>query len=170
MQIEDKPRFLEAITALAALFSRELDDAAIALYWEAVRSVPLQEFQAAVAQAAKTCGFFPPPTKLLEFAGLDPESNARTAWSRVIANGMRGEWSVDDPLTRSALAAIGGSWRLRHATANEMEGRIRNEFIEQYRLLAAESRPSMLTDGTSDSERVREAMGGDLGSLVKGID
>jgi len=137
MQTENKRQFLEAISSLAALFSRELDDAAIALYWEAIRDMSIPQFQAAVRKAAKECSFFPPPVKLLEFAGLDPESNARTVWSQLVANGIRGDWSVEDRIGKEALSNIGGAWRLRHASAFDLQNRIRNEFLEQYRRIAS---------------------------------
>jgi len=172
MQIDEKPKFLEAILGLASLFSRELDDAAIMLYWDAVRRMSLEDFRVAVRVAAKVEDHFPPPAVLLALTSVKASLMAANAWPEVMAKARNSSGNHSDPIAAEAIRLMGGGKRLGQMAEEDLEVWGRKRFEELYQdLVEAKEREPLGIDRRLPPDEVAQRLGvnslADLAGSVK---
>jgi hypothetical protein len=151
----DKPKFLEALVALASLYSRELDEAAIMLYWDAVRHLSMAAFQSAVRHAAATAEHFPPPAVLAPVV-TDTKHRAALAWDETLRLAARSSSDHSDPTAAEAMRAMGGGKALGQRPADDLARWGRKEFIETYCDIASQQQRRMLHTKPSAKELADE--------------
>lgn len=134
MRPEDEPEFAKALDAMASMFTRELDDPAILLYWGAVQSITIDQFKAAIVIAAASCRHFPPPVELLEFVAPAPSPmlQAAEAWPEVVRLAGRSNGDHSDPIAAKVIQLMGGGRVLGGTGTKELEVWGRKRFMELY--------------------------------------
>jgi hypothetical protein len=113
MTPSDFDGFCDIVVAFAELKGKSLSQPALKLYWAAMQSWTLEEFQAAAAHLVTTCQFMPNPADFenLRKAG---RQTAAEAWAEVL-HFARYEYSPNrvrtkrfSPEVERALQSIGG--------------------------------------------------------------
>lgn len=141
MNTEDQPDFMRRLMALAEVFDAKLSPARSALYFEALRDVPMASVVQAMNAAVKGCKFFPRPVELREFAQGNSDDAAESAWL-AFQTGMRrlgamASVSVRDAALAETITAMFGSWAEACAAelSPEMWAAKRKEFGRIYRVM-----------------------------------
>lgn len=80
MEITDSVEFGRRLAAVAEVFDHKLTPAKVALYFEALRDLPLVSIGVALNQAVKVLKFFPKPVELRSLAVGDAEDAVEAAW------------------------------------------------------------------------------------------
>ena len=110
--MRDKKQFAQRITALSALFDREISEAVIEMYWVALMPYDDEETERAFQEAARRCKFFPKPAELIEFIEGSSEGREALAWHALLTGIARvGSWSsvrFSDPAIHSVVETWGG--------------------------------------------------------------
>ncbi len=141
MTDSEKLEFGEALTALGALFNRELDKAVLLGYWTALRDLSLEDFHRGVQRAFRDCKFMPLPVELRELSGeLPVEAMALRAWDEVnYAIDLHGSYQTvdfEDRVINAVIASFGGWPRFCETAASEFWKWRRKEFIDTYSAMA----------------------------------
>jgi len=137
MRSNDKRACIEALTALAAAFRAEGDEAFFAGYWMALDDLPLSAVQTAVRRAVRECKFMPSARELRDLTGeVGVSARAMIAWDAVNAaiGRIGGYRSVDfdDPVTTAVVRHLGGWQALCDKTADELDNFVRKDFERAY--------------------------------------
>lgn len=66
--MQDKGKFAEILAGLAEVFNAEVSGAKLALYWEALKDLTLEELNRAAGTVLRTAKFFPAPAEILSAA------------------------------------------------------------------------------------------------------
>lgn len=131
----DKRRVIAGLAGLAELYQAQLGEAALELYWQAVRHLEPQAWEAAVVEASRRCRWMPKPVELLELAGAGTEGEQATrAWLATLAAVRRhGRYGGADlgPRTNAAIRAAGG-WRVICDSTEAELGHLQRRFSEGY--------------------------------------
>lgn len=141
MNTEDQPDFLRRLMALAEVFDVKLSPARSALYFEALRDLPMASAMQALNAAVKGCKFFPRPVELREFAQGNSDDAAEAAWlafqSAMRRLGAMASVSVRDAALAETVLAMFGSWPEACAAelSPEMWAAKRKEFGRTYRVM-----------------------------------
>jgi len=83
MHLKDKPKFEEALAAMAELYDKSLSPTALELYWSSLKDFEIAQIQRAFGSLAKTARFFPKPVDFIEAMqgqGVSTQDAAMTAW------------------------------------------------------------------------------------------
>jgi hypothetical protein len=174
----DRRQVVAGLAGLAELYGAQLGEAALELYWQAVRRLEPQAWESAVVEASRRCRFMPKPVELLELAGAGTEGEQATrAWLATLAAVRRhGRYGGADlgPRTNAAIRAAGG-WRVICDSTEAELGHLQRRFSEGYlahgRVTAddpegapvgAGHQPRALPGGQQEriAQLVRVAMGG----------
>jgi len=141
MDASDSGDFTRRLIGLGELFDADLSPVKQALYFEALRDLPLGVVVRALNQAAKVCKFFPKPAELRTLAVGDTADQAETAWmafrQAMKHAGAYTSLAVDDAALAGAIVAMFGTWPLACAAdySPEMWAAKRKEFDRVYRVL-----------------------------------
>ena len=68
MTPNDFPRFQATMASLAEIFNREFSPQLADMYWEALKTLPIERVQAAANHAIRYTKHFPKPVEILEFS------------------------------------------------------------------------------------------------------
>jgi hypothetical protein len=109
MQQADFTRFRNVMAGMAELYSRELSNTLLDVYWLALRSWTLAEFEAAADKLMQTATFMPRPAEFNEIrkAALPTKGEAWAAVLMHLRGGYR-DGSGISPETDAAVRALGG--------------------------------------------------------------
>lgn len=141
MNINDSREFGQRLMALAEVFEKKLTTPQTALYFEALRDLPIDAVVLALNTAARACKFFPRPVELREFAVGDSEDAAESAWlgfrAALTRIGYMGSVSVRDAALAETITAMFGTWTAACAAdySPEMWAAKRKEFGRIYRVM-----------------------------------
>lgn len=143
MDSNDAPEFTARLIALAEVFDVKLSPARQALYFEALADLDAPDVFDGMAEALKSCKFFPKPVEIREFAHGTPAQAAEEAWLRLRALiSERGAYREpdlenDDGTLYDSMISVFGSWR--GACAAEFNSFVHKEFLDTYQRHAATS-------------------------------
>lgn len=144
MQQSDFQRFRAVLAGMAELYQRELSNPLLDVYWLALRSWTLADFESAAAHLMATATFMPRPSDFnaLKKAG---EPTAGEAWTDVLEYCSNKRKIAPDGRTLRAANAVGGYYTIRMANIETALPHIERRFKEAYEEL-------------SDVEETREAL------------
>lgn len=138
MEKQDRPAFARTITGLAVMFNRELTEAALDLWWEAMRDRwTLADFTQAANAIARTSRFMPMPA---DFEALREGAGSRTAeewWPEIVGNVKRSGYRRGElvaptgSLVDRALHSIGGYSEVGRVPEAELHF-VRQRFIAAF--------------------------------------
>ncbi len=140
MEKHDAERFGELITALAAAFGREADQATQLGYWLGLKDLPLDAVEHAIMQAMRECEHMPRPVELRRGAGhIGTPERAVIAFGAVSkairAHGHRPSIDFDDKLINAAVRNLGGWGHVCALPSEEFEKWWRKDFERVYSAL-----------------------------------
>lgn len=141
MNTEHASEFSRRLSALAEIFDVKLSPARSALYFEALRDLPVEAVVGALGHAAKACTFFPKPAELRAFVVGDSEDVAEQAWlafkGAVRRLGYMASVSIHDAALAESIVAVFGSWSQACTLdlSAEMWASKRKEFGRVYRVM-----------------------------------
>jgi hypothetical protein len=142
---QDKPRFQQALAALADVHNRELTASTLRGYFMALKDLPIDQVEAGVFKCLRELEYFPKPVEIRrQVPTAKPvKLAALEAWQMVMqhAYGHRARRGPMDfgTVTNAAVRAIGGLERIVQGRTTELESFTRPRFVEAYELLAATS-------------------------------
>ena len=132
MQQSDFVRFREVLAGMAELYQRELSNQLLDVYWMALKSWSLGDFQSAAANLMATATFMPRPSDFtsLKRAG---EPTAGEAWATALSNCTcwRDGKSQGGRIDR-AVRAVGGYKSIAMADVETALPHIERRFKEAY--------------------------------------
>lgn len=138
MDRHELPRFTELISALAASFRVEIDEALLLGYSLGLRDLTLQTIEAAVIRAIRDCRYMPAASELRQMCGvLTPQARAVLAWNalrKAIATaGRYASVAFDDQTVNATVRSLGG-WQAVCDTppGDEFEKWLRQRFERVY--------------------------------------
>lgn len=135
----DSKRFVDLMRGMGRIFSNELDNLVLDVYWITLRSWTLAEFEAAVGHLMATAKFMPRPG---DFAQLRKagQLTADEAWRLALSRCK--EWRTPREPQDSvdhAVAAIGGYRGIALADIETALPHVQRRFLEAYEKIAAAS-------------------------------
>ncbi len=133
----DRPAFAQAITALAASFRSESDEAMLEGYWWALDDLQIEDVRNAVRMAMRQCKFMPAAVELRDLAGgMTPATRAMFAWSAlektVSRHGAYETVNFDDVVINATIRNLGGWLRCCDLPAEEFDKWFRKDFERVY--------------------------------------
>lgn len=144
MTPKEKPRFVQAILAMAATFRTEPSEPLYQGYWMGLSDLPLEAVEQAIATALRTSEFLPTVARIRELAGVrapDPAERSTKAWATVMDCMGRLDYydsvSFDDPVVHATIRALGGWMRFWERLEGEGREWLGKEFTKGYQHLMA---------------------------------
>ena len=136
----DRKRCLGLISALAATFGKEVDEAMLMGFDLGLSDLPPDDVERAVRRAIRECKFLPTVRELRELAGEMPvESRAVIAWGEVRrAISREGGYrtvSFSDGACNAAIRQMGGWARICQYTTDEIDRVVGPQFKKSYAAL-----------------------------------
>lgn len=133
----DRPKFAEAVAALAATFGRECDEVAFRGYWMGLDDLALDDVLRACKRALRERERMPTVAELRKLAGvMDDTDRALAAWSHFeqTAAGWGAYKTVDfdDKLINATVRHLGGWIRCCELPPNEFDTWLRKDFLKAY--------------------------------------
>lgn len=142
MQQADFTRFRNVMTGLAKLYEREIDQLLLDVYWLALRSWSLEDFESGAAHLMRTSKFMPRPADFNELRKASLPT-AGEAWAAVLEHLKTGTrewtdggrtWNGGPTLTAEidrAVAVLGGYRALAMMPTKELPW-MERRFTEHY--------------------------------------
>lgn len=130
----DYERFRAVITGMARLYDKEVDATLLDIYWLALLSWPVEEFEAVAASLIGSAVFMPKPAEF-NAARLAAQPTAGEAWMQVLDCVKRSEYrrgKTPGGHIDHAVQAIGG-WQVIGFTDEDKLGFVERRFAEAYR-------------------------------------
>lgn len=143
MQPSDKPQFARILVGLATIKpGAKLTPEALEVWWLALQSWALEEFQKAAGHLASSVEFMPSP---FHFAQLRKAGRATAGelWARAVECARRGGGSAD-PMIETCVGALGGWSVVRFCDEDKLHF-LERRFAEHYEQI-------------QDAEDVRESL------------
>lgn len=151
MTNDDKPRFLRAFAANAAVFNKPVTDDVVGIYWAILADYDVNDVEAAFVKHLKVSKFFPTPAELVALipsAHAMKHVDADEAWAIVLASMDEAETVV---MTQPMLEARGIAWPIWQ-DGDEIGARM--AFRSAYnRIIAAAGKPVWRVVAGWDAER-----------------
>lgn len=137
MKNSDRRKFATLIEALAAAFRVEPTEALFEGYWLGLRSLDIEDVEAAVVRAIESGRHMPRPAELRASSGvLTPSMRAVMAFEVVArsvrTHGHRASVNFDDPLINASLRLLGGWGRVCLLPQEEFAKWVRKDFLATY--------------------------------------
>ena len=145
MDSSDRTEFVRVLNGLAAIKRVDLTEDAYELWWQSMKSWPIDGFKDAAGYLLKNCQFMPTPYDFEQLRKKNAPS-AREAWATALAH-AEGAWRkgvLGDVLTDQVVETLGG-YRLIALTNSDKLGFLERRFMDAYNDL-------------SDTGGVREAL------------
>lgn len=142
MDAAEHTAFRNRLVGLAEVFDVKLSPQRTALYFEALRDLPLERVVIAMNQTLQTAKFFPRPAEIRALAVGDSETAEEAAWMAFRAAmktiGSYSSVSFDDAALGETVMAMFGSWPAACVAefSSEMWAAKRKEFGRVYRVCA----------------------------------
>lgn len=131
----EKLRFAALIEQLGVVYQTEITDLLLRAYYEALKDVPIDDLERAVAAHIALQRWFPKPSELLS---IDPQADAVRAWDSAIAaihhHGMYRHVDFEDKCVNATIRHLGG-WPKFCSQEPDQETWTRKEFIKTYLLM-----------------------------------
>lgn len=140
MDTGDNSLFRQRLIGLAEVFDVKLSPQRVALYFEALRDLPLEAVVQALNAAVRTLKWFPKPADIRALALGDVEDRAESAWmvfrQAMKVAGAYASLSIQDAALGECILALFGSWPAACAQelSPEMWAAKRKEFGRVYRV------------------------------------
>lgn len=146
MQESNFQRFRDLMRGMGRIFNSEPDELVLDVYWLALRSWQINDFQTAVAHLMATAKFMPRPADFTNLRNAG-ELTGGEAWERAVKGSPNWRRAEDLPTGRVARAAaiVGGFRAIAMADIEFDLPHIQRRFLEAYNQL-------------SEVEPVREAL------------
>lgn len=118
MDERDRNPFAQALVVLAEMFEKKLSVPLLDLYFTALCEFDWPAVEAALAQAARTCRFFPRVAELCELIEGAPDDRGEQAWMRIwklwdrhggLVNANASVYFEDQALAET-IVAVWGDW------------------------------------------------------------
>lgn len=141
MDLSDNDAFTARLVGLGELFDANLTPVKQALYFEALRDLPIELVVRALNLATRKCTFMPKPAELRKLAVGDDEDAAEKAWmafqGAMRAIGSYTSLITADPALGETISTVFGSWPAACGAdlSPEMWASKRKEFGRVYRVL-----------------------------------
>lgn len=141
MDVTEGVAFTERLIALGEFFDATLTPMRQAMYFEALRDLPLSLVIRGLNESLRVCTFMPKPAEIRKLVVGDDDSTAELAWQdyKRIAKQAGGYQSpvFEDPALADALVAVFGSWEAACWSdfSPEMWSSKRKEFGRVYRAM-----------------------------------
>lgn len=139
MTPNDAEKFRSLIVGVYALYGREVSDALLTVWWQAMRQYDFAAVQEAMNRHALNpdAGQFPPkPADVVKLVGGSTQDGALLAWAAVDramrSVGCHVSVVFDDALIHAVIADMGG-WTLLGAKTDEEWPFVAREFENRYR-------------------------------------
>lgn len=139
LQPRDKPSFVDMLTAVAAVYGRDVTPPLIDLYWQALLPYDIAAVRQAFDRHVKNPDsgqFMPKPADLIRMLGGTTADSAMQAWAKVerAIRRVGGHESVvfDDPVIHRAIDDMGGWPKLCNTLEDDLPFRAR-DFQNLYR-------------------------------------
>lgn len=149
MNQDDKSRFGQLITALAANWRKEFDRANITIYWLGLKDLTFDQVQDAIALALRESKFMPSVAELREFVLGGASNRIQNAWlllNRTMdTQGPYKSVDFEDKVINAAVRSLGGWVSLFDWKQAEWDRFAFARFEKAYRAFA--SRPVGIESG-----------------------
>ena len=132
MDNNDRPEFVRVLNGLAAIKRVDLTKEAYELWWQSMKSWPIDAFKDAAGYLLKNCQFMPAPYDF-EQLRKKGESSAHEAWSMALVH-AEGAWRqgvLGDAMTDRVVAMLGG-YRLIALSNKDKLGFFERRFLDAY--------------------------------------
>ncbi len=132
MEANDRKAFIEVVIGFAEMKGKQLSAPALELYWEAMKSWPIDEFKAAASYLLKTSEFMPTPYNFEELRKAG-RPTAGEAWAMVLQH-AKGKWRqgvIGEPLVDKAVRILGGYQAIAMCDTSKL-GFLERRFCEHY--------------------------------------
>lgn len=131
-----------AVTMLAEAYSRTATVVTFRAYIAGLEGLTVEQIEAGVNRALKTCKFMPTPVEIRELAGeLKGQDRAVKAWGAlelaVVLQGAYRSVDFDDPVINATVRNLGGWERVCTTDAKEFDVFLRPKFLAAYASLYA---------------------------------
>ena len=135
----DRPAFASCLARICIAYNRELDEALISVYADALSDLDLHDIETATSACIRTERFFPTPAALRESILGSPKSRALTAWHTLKYAAINGGFFdlATNPQILAAVNELGGFQRTYAAIVDASEdeyslNQIARDFSEAY--------------------------------------
>jgi hypothetical protein len=136
--MRDRLSFAKLISGLAVALGRELSEAAIEIYWNALARFSDEQINEAINAAAQTCKFFPKPVELIELVEGNREERATAAWDSLLTaiqrHGNYASVMFEDPKIARCVQMMGGWGKVCQTPVEDTKWAC-IEFVKLYRSL-----------------------------------
>ena len=151
MNDSEKIPFAAIMDKLVGYFEKPISKELMAIYFDAMRDLTVEQFHGAAFQAIQELKRFPKVSELRQFVPKsptdDPEFQAVEAWQLAVTHGItsRKLLNFEDRLINACIRRLGGLDHFARLGTNEMERYVRPKFIAEYlRLSSTNSLPQKL--------------------------
>lgn len=123
MKKEDRPKFLQVMTASSVVFSKPITDDFIRIYWGALEKYDISDIERAFSECLVTCRFFPVPAEIIGKMPISVASkhiSADEAWAKCVYAFDENETVVLTTVMLEAVAAASSVWDDRNHTPARM--------------------------------------------------
>ncbi len=131
MKQSDFVRFREVLAGMSELYQRELSNPLLDVYWMALKTWSLEDFQSAASHLMATATFMPRPS---DFTSLkrSGEPTAGEAWAQVIEYVSNRSKVIPNGRIERAVKSVGGFYAIGHANIETSLPHIERRFKESY--------------------------------------
>jgi len=138
MEEKDKENFAKMLLGLGELFDKEISEALVSIYWEALKPYSWQAVKNAFNKAALACKFFPKPVEILEFIQGSKTEQAEEAWGLLLdairQHGPYVSVTFADGRIARCVELMGGWEAVNNWKTDELQFR-RKDFLAIYKSL-----------------------------------
>lgn len=132
MQPTDFQRFATLMRGMGRIFSSDLDNAVMDVYWITLREWSMKDFEGAVAHLMASAQFMPRPA---DFTNLRKASKptAAEAWATVLKRCLNWRNAIENPdVIDRAVAGIGGYRAIAMADTEQSLPHFQHKFLVAY--------------------------------------
>ncbi len=139
MKTEDKARFAQLMTGVAEVYGREMSEAGLSIWWQALDGYDFDQVARAMSAHSKDPErgqFMPKPGDIVRLTDGTATDAAVAAWAKVdyalrrVGGGP--SWVFDDPKIHRALDQIGGISALSNCPSEKDLTFLREQFCKRY--------------------------------------
>lgn len=132
MQATDFQRFATLMRGMGRVFSSDLDNSVLDVYWITLRDWSMKDFEGAVAHLMANAEFMPRPA---DFSKLRKASKPTTAeaWATVLKRCVNWRNPIENPdVIDQAVAGIGGYRTIAMADVEQSLPHLQHKFLAAY--------------------------------------